>query len=96
MDRFGSSAADSIADLVNKSKNLNTTKATNNWMGVYISWATVRGREKQIETLAPKSLDTILQQFYAEVKKQNGEGYEPSSLAAMHAGIERHLRNLNY
>ena len=36
------------------------------------------------------------QSFYAEVRKTNGDEYEPNSLASMQAGIDRYLKNINY
>ena len=41
-------------------------------------------------------LDKALQHFYAEIRKQNGKNYEPSSLACMQAGLERYLKGKNY
>ena len=39
MERFGNYKNENILEHVNKSKNTNTKKATNNWMGVYFQWA---------------------------------------------------------
>ena len=43
-----------------------------------------------------KTLDVNLQQFYAEIRKRNGQHYEPNSLAAMQAGSERNLKKCGY
>ena len=38
-----------------------------------------------------------MQCFYAEVRKTNGDEYEPNSIASMQAGIDRYLKeNNNY
>ena len=37
-----------------------------------------------------------MQSFYAEVRKTNGDEYEPNSLASMQAGIDRYLKENNY
>ena len=42
-----------------------------------------------IETMAPEKLDKVLSKFYAEVKKKDGDDYEPESLKIMQSAIER-------
>ena len=37
-------------------------------------------------------LDGVLQKFYAELVKQNGEEYEPESLKVMIASLNRHIK----
>ena len=90
MDRFGNSSTDDdIQSLIAMSKNENTLKSTNKWMNCYRSWAKCRNKPENIEVLAPMELDNILQHFFAEIKKQNGDDYEPSSLCSLQGGIER-------
>ena len=36
-------------------------------------------------------LDGVLQQFYAELRKTNGENYEPESLKVMQAALDRYF-----
>ena len=97
MDRFGCTASDfEIESLKEMSKNKNTQKATNIWMNCYLSWAKCRTKPELIEKLPPTELDCILQQFFAEIKTQKGDDYEPSSLCNMQAGIERYLKDNRY
>jgi len=96
MDRFATSSTTQINELIDHATNKNTTKATNQWMRCYHTWATLWSQEKRIETLPPTELDQILQVFYAEVKKTNGEDFEPNSLSALQNGIERYLKDRNY
>ena len=58
-------------------------------MRVFNSWAALRGG-------FPIDLDKVLQSFYTEVRKTNGDEYEPNSLASMQAGIDRYLKENNY
>ena len=46
--------------------------------------------------MPPEELDTVLTKFYAEVKKKDGDDYEPESLKIMQSAIERHLKDKNY
>ena len=96
MDRFASSNQQNIQNLIQKSKNENTTRATNQWMRVYHSWAQQRNAPLDIELLPPSELDPLLQTFYAEIRKQNGKDYEPSCLANMLSGIDRYLKEKQY
>ena len=66
-------------------------------MNVFQSWAKSRHRENaSIETMPPEELDTVLTKFYTEVKKKDGDDYEPESLKTMQSAIERHLKDKNY
>ena len=65
-------------------------------MRVFNSWAVLRGEVRLIYLLSPTDLDKVLQSFYAEVRKTNGDEYEPNSLASMQAGIDRYLKESNY
>ena len=96
MDHFSSVNSEDIQSLVNKSKNLNTTKTTSKWMRVFNSWAALRGKVCPIFLLFPIDLDKFLHSFYTEVKKTNGDEYEPNSLPSIHAGIGRYLKENNY
>ena len=42
--------------------------------------------------LNERQLDEMLQQFYAEVRKEDGSKYEPNSLRVMLASLDRHFR----
>ena len=65
-------------------------------MRVFNSWATLRGEVHPIYLLSSIDLDKVLQSFYAEVRKRNGDEYEPNSLARMQVGIDRYLKENNY
>ena len=64
-------------------------------MRVFNSWAALRGEVRPIYLLSTIDLEKFLQSFYAEVRKTNGVEYEPNSLASMHTGIERYLKENN-
>ena len=95
-DRFIEVTAHEIDAYIEKSKSKNTVQATNTWFQTYKTWAGLRNVIVDIETVEPGELDKILQRFFAEIKKQNGKDYEPSSLACMQAAIDRYLKEKNY
>ena len=48
--------------------------------GFFNFWTAMRGDVRAIYVLSPIDLDKILQSFYAEVRKPNGEEDEPIPL----------------
>ena len=65
-------------------------------MRVWYSWAKSRQINESIKTMAPATLDGVLQKFYLEVRKQDGSEYEPDSLKVMQAALERYLSTQKY
>ena len=63
---------------------------------VFVKWATERGKEKNLEAYECVDLDKTLSQFYAEVRKESGEDYEPDSLRVMQAALEGHMKSKLY
>ena len=96
MERFGSSSNADIEKFIGMWKNDNTVKQTKKWINCYRLWAKCRNKAEDIEVLDPVELDNVLQYFYADVKKQNGDDFEPNSLCSMQAGIDRYLREKKY
>ena len=96
MNRFASCDKNYIQQFIDKFKNENTTRATSQWMRTYNTWAVERNAALEIERLDPVELDQLLQQFFAEVKKQDGDDYEPGSLSNLQSGIDRYLREKGY
>ena len=47
-------------------------------------------------SMAPATLDEVLQKYYLEVRKQDGSQYEPDSLKVMQAALERNLSTQKY
>ena len=60
-----------------------------------MKWATESGKEKNLEAYECVDLNKTLSQFYAEVRKESGEDYEPDSLRVMQAALERYLKSQN-
>ena len=46
--------------------------------------------------MAPEEIDKVLSKFYAEVKKKDGDDYEPGSLKIIQSSIEWYLKDKNY
>ena len=91
-NRFNLLSPEAIRALADSADNENTKRSTGNWMKIFRQWATVRCISDSIEVMDAQRLDKILSQFYAEVKKQNGQDYEPDSLRVMQSLIHRKNR----
>ena len=94
--RFVIASEDVINNLKTSSENKNTRKSTNLWVGIFKKWAALRNFEENLETYDVRELDNVLSKFYAEVRKENGDEYEPDSLKVMQASIDRFLREKGY
>ena len=78
--------------------NKNTLQRTNNWVKVWKSWASQKGYDERIvfEKYEPEALNKHLEQFYATVRKKDGDDYEPDSLCVMDTAIDRYLADKEY
>ena len=94
--RFAISSKDGIQNLKETTSNDNTRKSTQTWINVWRSWAEERGINPSLEENSAEVLDSILQQFHAEVRNKRGESHEPESLKVMMASLDRYLRERNY
>lgn len=56
----------------------------------------VKKKSGEIEKCEPVDLNNLLKCFYAEVKNQQGEDYEPDSLKVMITSLDRHLKERGY
>ena len=47
----------------------------------------------ELSEIPEDELDGVLQCFFAEIRRKDGENYEPESLKVMQASLDRHLRD---
>ena len=57
---------------------------------------TSQGVYQQIYEISPNDLDQLLGTFFTNVRKENGDDYEPRYLKNMHFSLDRHMRHFNY
>ena len=89
----------SDADLQNlsaKSESKNTKRSTSTWINVYQTWAKERSKKPDREGYSPQELNSVLCQFYGEVRKKDGEDYEPDCLRVMQSSLHRYLKEKNF
>lgn len=85
-----------IHRLIAKNENKNTKRSTNTWVRRFEDWAEGRGLPTDLASIPSTELDGVLQLFYAQIRKKNGDEYEPESLKVMQTALNRHLREQNY
>ena len=78
VSRFPEVSTDDIEALRSLAVNKNTSRSTKQWMNVFKK--SRRIQNENIETMSPVEPDKLLGKFYAEIKKQDGEDYEPEPL----------------
>ena len=70
----------------------NTKKSTNTWVNAYNEWRDSRGYVEDLHQTDPVSLNERLKLFFAQLRKKNGEHYEPNCLKVMMAALD-HRKN---
>jgi len=87
---FAFATEKAVEELKNCSKN--TAKSTGFWLSVWKNWCVGKEITDEIENHEPTELNTLLENFYAEVNNKKGEDYEPQSLKVMMASLDRPLK----
>ena len=88
-NRFGNSNMDDVLHLKEASSSKNTKKSTNTWVKTFESWGEVRGVNRKIYEIPEKELNELLERFYAELRKVDGNEYEPACLRVMISALDR-------
>ena len=94
--RFEIADEEYIEELKDKRENQNTKKSTEYWKNVFKKWANERNFQANLEEYKSDVLDQTLSQFYAELRKENGDDYEPDCLKVIQASLARYLKSKAY
>ena len=85
---FFESNGDDVSFFQDASSSLETKKSTNNWVRTFQAWAKERNQSSDISSYPPADLNKILEVFYVELRKRNGDTYEPDCLRVMIAALD--------
>ena len=96
IERFYCANSEHIESLINTSENKNTKDSTRNWLKQFEKWAVERKNEVNLEKYAAEELNSTLCEFFAELRKGNGDDYEPGSLCVMFSAIDRPWKSISY
>lgn len=92
------STGDRINAYLKSSKNKNTVRKTESDVKRFKEWLSVAPRceNRDILDIPPIVLDRYLSSFLMDVKKDNGDDYEPDTLTSIHRSIARKLDEEGY
>ena len=93
---FASVSDKELQSLRDKNRNKNTEKSTATWVNRFQQWQQVKGVSVNLPDISPKDLDNILQQYFAELRTQKGDEYEPDSLRTMLGTLHRYIKGTGY
>ena len=89
---FAMTDGDELHQLQDKNKNKNTKISTNIWVNCLQRWQEHKGITGTLLDSNEQQLDETLQQFYAELQKEDGSDYKPDSLQVMLASLNHYFR----
>ena len=61
-----------------------------------VEWLQSKGEEREIYEIPPDELNLLLARLFLNIRKSNGEEYEPDSIRSMQGSIRRHLIEHEY
>ena len=79
---------------IEEQKSKNTERGTktslnNTWKSCH--WCQNTGETRKIEKIPKEELNELLKHFYWEIRRTNGEDFEPGHLRTIKRGLDRHL-----
>ncbi|XP_067677904.1 uncharacterized protein [Haliotis asinina] len=76
--------------------NKHTSRKTRGHVKLFQEYLVSQGITIPMQGLPPADLDNVLGTFFWDIRKDNGEEYEPSYLKNMQSSLERHLKFCGY
>ena len=73
----------------------NTKKKTEYDLNVLTRYFQSVNEFREIENVPANELNTLLARFFVNIRKRNGDVYEPSSLTAFQRSLQRYLNDKN-
>jgi len=80
-----------LQQFIEKQANENTSKKTLSDMRIWERYCEQVGEARKIEEIPIQELDRLLGHFFKDVKKQDGQEYEPDSLTSFQRSFNRYL-----
>ena len=80
-------------DFIEEQRPENTKKKTLYDINVWKRYLTSAGDERNIEDIPAKDLNLHMCRFFMEIKKKDGEQYEPRTLISFHRSLQRYLND---
>ena len=91
--RFPTINEEQFKELIKAKDAENTQRSTAVGVRIFQQYLSERGYDKNFETYDNVLLADVLEQFYVEARRENGDDYKTGSLINIRAAINRHLKN---
>ena len=85
-----------LEDFISAQRSSNTVKKTKSDMRVLERFSASISETREPEKMTSSELDKLLSKFFKDVKKENGEEYEPSSLTSSNGASNAILQRKSY
>ena len=82
-----------VHDFIEEQRPENTEKKTLYDINVWKRYLTSAGEERNIEDIPAKDLNLHMSRFFMEIKKKDGDQYEPTTLTSFHRSLQRYLND---
>ena len=86
-----SETQEEIQGFINNQKSANTTKKTTTDMNTLSRYMKTIGMSESVESLPASEHDHLLCKFFMNIRKKNGEEYEPDTISGFQRSIQRYL-----
>ena len=86
-----SESQEEIEGFINNQKSANSTKKTTTDMNTLSRFMKTIGMSENVESLPASELDHLLCKFFMNIRKKNGEEYEPDTISGFQRSIQRYL-----
>ena len=86
----------SLDEFVQHQENKNTLSKTQRDVSLLKKFLVSRNELREIENIDAKDLDMLIANFLHQVRKKDGEQYEPTSLRSFVSSFDRYLRKKDY
>lgn len=94
--RFVDIGENETSTFIESMKNLNTKRKTKSDLNTVNLWLTSVNESRDMGTIPPKELDSLLARFFLSVRKSDRSEYEPTTLKSFQSSISRHLLENSY
>lgn len=89
--RFASSTAEDRERVLQDAVPKSTRKVTSTWVSALTAYAEEKNKQIDFKTIKPEDLASLLEGFFVDARRKNGEPYKRNSLKSAAASINRHL-----
>ena len=85
-----------VDEFIQNQENKNTLSKTKRDLALLTEYLETKNVQQNLEEIQPRDLDELLSAFLVEVRKKDGDEYEPTTLRSFISSFDRYLRKKDY